>query len=272
MNLSINIKGILIDLSELKIMGIINATPDSFYKESRFQRFEEKIEEMVSNGVDIFDIGGYSTRPGAKDVDINEELKRVIPIIEIIRKKYPEIIISIDTFRASVAKEAIEAGAHIVNDVSGGDLDSDMFQTVAELQVPYILMHMRGNPLTMADKATYGNVTKEVIVELAGKINNLRKIGVKDIIIDPGFGFSKTIEQNFELLNNLELFQIFELPILVGLSRKSMIWKTLSANATAALNGTSVLNTKAAIKKANILRVHDVLEASELRKLLIIND
>jgi dihydropteroate synthase len=272
--MNLNINGYLYSLEEPKIMGILNATPDSFYKQSRLSNNDDlnaKVDQMAMAGVDIFDIGGYSTRPGAVDISIEEEICRVIPFIKIIVEKYPDTLISIDTFRSEVARESINAGAHIVNDISGGDLDDRMFETIVELNVPYILMHMRGNPQTMSKEIAYKNVTAEVIFELSQKVNKLRGLGVKDIIIDPGFGFAKTIEQNFELLENLELLNLFELPILVGLSRKSMIWKSLKGTAEDALNGTSILNTKAVLKGARILRVHDVLEASELKKLLIKN-
>ena len=270
--MNLNINGDLYDLELPKIMGILNATPDSFYKQSRLSTNEDlivRIDEMVLEGVDIFDIGGYSTRPGAQEISIDEEIRRVVPFIGIIREKYPEKIISIDTFRSEVARAAVNAGAHIINDVSGGNLDDRMFKTVAELNVPYILMHMRGNPQTMSKEIAYKNVTADVIFELSQKVNKLRGLGVKDIIIDPGFGFAKSIDQNFELLEHLELFQIFKLPILVGLSRKSMIWESLSSKAEDALNGTAVLNTKAILKNAKILRVHDIKEALELKKLLI---
>jgi dihydropteroate synthase len=272
--MNLNINGYLYSLEKPKIMGILNATPDSFYKQSRLSNNDDlnaKVDQMAMAGVDIFDIGGYSTRPGAVDISIEEEICRVIPFIKIIVEKYPDTLISIDTFRSEVARESINAGAHIVNDISGGDLDDRMFETIVELNVPYILMHMRGNPQTMSKEIAYKNVTAEVIFELSQKVNKLRGLGVKDIIIDPGFGFAKTIEQNFELLENLELLNLFELPILVGLSRKSMIWKSLKGTAEDALNGTSILNTKAVLKGARILRVHDVLEASELKKLLIKN-
>jgi dihydropteroate synthase len=268
---TLNISGKIYHLKEPMIMGILNATPDSFYSKSRLNSESERlaqIDKMVSEGADMLDVGGYSTRPGAIEVDEKEEIERILPVIKAISSKYPKIIISVDTFRANVAKRAVEAGAHIINDVSGGSLDDKMFKTVSELQVSYILMHMRGNPQTMSEKTNYVNVTKEVINDLAVKVSSLKKLGVKDVIVDPGFGFAKTAEQSFEMLNNLNHFQMLECPILVGLSRKSMIWKTLNITPEEALIGTVTLNSLALLKGANILRVHDVKPAIELRKLL----
>jgi len=271
---TLNISGKIFHLKEPIIMGILNATPDSFYSKSRLNSEKEinaHINKMVLEGVDILDVGGYSTRPGAAEISEKEEIERVLPVIEVICSKYPEVIISIDTFRSNVAKRAVEAGAHFINDVSGGSLDSNMFKIVAELQVPYVLMHMRGDPQTMTKKSNYANVTKEVIIDLALKINTIKELGVKDIIVDPGFGFAKTTEQSFELLRNLDLFQSLGFPILAGLSRKSMIWKTLNITPEEALNGTVILNTLALQKGAKILRVHDVKPAVEQRNLLIKN-
>ncbi|MCL4128144.1 UNVERIFIED_CONTAM: hypothetical protein GTU68_049949 [Idotea baltica] len=254
-------------------MGILNATPDSFYNESRVtiqNSLEKKVAMMIEEGVDILDVGGYSTRPGAANVKIEEEINRVVPIIEFIKTQWPEILISIDTFRGAVAKEAVRAGASIINDVSGGTLDKEMFGTVAQLGVPYILMHMRGTPETMNNFCSYKNVTIDVIKELQSKVLELNDLGVKDIIIDPGFGFAKTLEQNYQLLEDLEMFKVLELPILIGISRKSMISKYLEIPSESSLNGTSVLNTKALKNGVNILRVHDVKEAVEVRKLLSI--
>jgi dihydropteroate synthase len=265
-NKTLNAGGKLIDLAQPKVMGILNLTPDSFYDGKKFN--DEKailtqVEKMLGEGADFIDVGGYSTRPGAEEISVDEELRRVLPAIKSILKNFPEAIISIDTFRSQVAKEAMEVGAVMVNDVSGGGLDEKMFSTVASLQVPYILMHMRGNPQTMTQQTNYDNLIKEVIDYFHSKIFQLQNLGVKDIVIDPGFGFAKTAEQNFEILNKLDQLQILGKPILVGISRKSMIWKTLKTNAQEALNGTTALNTIALLKGASILRVHDVREAKE---------
>lgn len=267
----ININGKLIDFKMPRIMGILNITPDSFFEGSRFthetQPIVDTVGEMLENGATFIDIGGYSTRPNAADISENEELDRVLPVVEIINEHFPDAIISIDTFRAEVAKKTIQAGGHIINDIAGGNLDEAMFAIVAELNVPYILMHSRGNPQTMSKLNQYNNLTVDVISELQAKVSVLREKGVKDIIIDPGFGFAKNPKQNFELLRNFEAFQIFELPVLAGLSRKSMIWKTLQIDPKDALNGTTALNMVALQKGANILRVHDVKEAAETVKL-----
>jgi dihydropteroate synthase len=268
--MTINCRGNLIDLSSPKVMGIINVTPDSFYDGGK--TFSEKeilkqAEKMFSEGATFLDIGGYSTRPGADEISETEEIKRVAGAIESILKKFPETLISIDTFRSEVAKKAVEAGSAIVNDVSGGILDNEMYKIVAKLKVPYILMHMRGTPKTMTKLTDYKNVTVEVLKDLSEKIALARAEGINDIIADPGFGFAKTREQSFQLLNNLELFQNLKVPILAGLSRKSMIYKTLATSAENALNGTTSLNTIALLKGASILRVHDVKEAVECVKL-----
>ncbi len=259
------------DLSHPKIMGILNITPDSFYSGSRVVAeadMLEMTEKMLSEGADMLDIGGYSTRPGAGDITIEDEIKRTVKAIEVIISKFPEAIISIDTFRSQVAAAAINAGAGIVNDISGGTLDEDMFDTVASLRCPYILMHMRGTPQTMAKQTSYEDVALDVLNDLEKKVNNLRLKGVKDIIVDPGFGFAKTVEQNFKLLKNLKFFKTLQLPVLVGVSRKSFIYKTIHSTPESALNGTSVLHTLALTNGAQILRVHDIQEAVEVVNLV----
>jgi dihydropteroate synthase len=270
-NKTLNIKGRLIDLSTPLVMGIVNVTPDSFYDGGRYNSDKdllEKVSQMVTDGASIIDVGGYSTRPGAPDISSGEENERVIPAIRAIRKEFPMLLISIDSFRSEVARAAIGEGADLINDVSGGSLDVEMFKTVAALHVPYILMHMKGNPQNMTKQTDYKDLVKEVIDHLQKKIYSLHELGVKDVIVDPGFGFAKTREQNFELLNQLHLLQILEKPILTGLSRKSMIWKTLSVTPEEALNGTTVLHTIAVAKGATILRVHDVKEAVEVVTLM----
>ena len=270
MKKTLNIAGKLLDLSIPKVMGILNATPDSFYADSRVPFVEtayKKAELMLNEGAMFLDIGGYSTRPGADKVPESEEIERVLPIIEMITKNFPEAIISIDTFRSKVAREAVKAGAKLINDVSGGNIDPQMFETVAELNVPYIMMHSRGDEENLTNKTDYQNVTTEVILELQAKMAKLYQLGVKDIVIDPGFGFSKSMVQNYELLNNLEALAVLDVPILTGLSRKSMIWRYLDISANEALNGTTVLNTIAIQKGSSILRVHDVKAAIEIVKL-----
>lgn len=271
-HLSIKIKQNILAFDTPKVMGIINATPDSFYNNSRKIYVDDaliQVEQMLAEGADILDIGGYSSRPGAEHIKVQEELNRVLPIIEKIKEEYPQTIISIDTFRSEVAREAILKGADIVNDISGGTLDKKMYDIVYQLGVPYIMMHMRGNPQTMTELTDYPNgVTHEVIKYFSEKKAEFIQSGDNDLIIDPGFGFAKTLEQNYELLNNLELLQSLQLPILVGVSRKSMINKVLGITPQEALNGTSVINTIALSKKANILRVHDVKPAVECVKLL----
>ncbi|WP_271855488.1 dihydropteroate synthase [Patiriisocius marinus] len=263
---TINCKGTLIDLSSPTVMGIINVTPDSFYDGGQTTNIEDitsQASKMLLAGAQFLDIGGYSSRPNAKDISEAEELERVIPAIEAIVHKFPEAIISIDTFRSAVAKKAIDAGAAIINDISAGLLDSEMLQTVARLQVPYIMMHMKGTPQTMKELCSYDNITKEVIFYFSERVAEARKLGINDIIIDPGFGFAKTAQQSFELLNNLELLSALDVPILTGVSRKSMIYKTLNVSAKDALNGTSALHMVALEKGTSILRVHDVAEAAE---------
>ena len=268
---TLNCRGKLIDLSVPKVMGIINVTADSFYdggKTISEKEILKQAEKMLSDGATFLDIGGYSTRPGADEISETDEITRVVNATESILKIFPEALISVDTFRSEVAKNAVEAGAVIVNDVSGGNLDTKMYETVAKLNVPYVLMHMRGTPITMTKLTDYKNVTIDVIKDLSEKIALARAEGINDIIADPGFGFAKTREQSFQLLNNLELFKNLDIPILAGLSRKSMIYKTLDTSAENALNGTTALNTIALLKGASILRVHDVKEAVECVKLL----
>ncbi|MGB7785525.1 MAG: dihydropteroate synthase [Salinimicrobium sp.] len=267
----INCKGRLIDLDTPKVMGILNITPDSFYDGGRNTSAEEYLARtgaMLEEGATFIDVGAYSSRPGATDISEEEELNRLLPVVEVLVEKFPDIILSIDTFRSEVAKKAVEAGAAVINDISAGNLDPHMMQTVANLQVPYIMMHMRGNPKTMKDLNEYEDLAQDVVYYFSEKISRARELGINDIIVDPGFGFSKNIQQNFELLSKLELFQNLELPLLSGLSRKSLIYKTFNTTPDEALNGTTVLNTVSLMKGANILRVHDVKEAVECVKLL----
>ncbi len=264
---SMNCKGRQLNLDSPVIMGILNITPDSFFDGGKFTEetaIRTRVGEMVSQGATIIDIGAASSRPGAEIIAQEEELKRLIPAVELVANEFPEIFISVDTYRAGVAKEAILVGAHIINDISAGDLDPEMFKTVSELGVPYLMMHMQGTPLTMQKDPVYGNVVIEVMDYFAHKVKKLRTLGVNDIIVDPGFGFGKTVDHNFSLLAGLDQFSIFGCPILVGLSRKSMINKVLKISAKDALNGTTSLNTIALMKGAQILRVHDVKEAKEV--------
>ncbi len=263
---TLNCKGRLLIIDKPLVMGIINATPDSFYSGSRFEGVDEIIriaEKMLNDGADMLDIGGQSTRPGSEAVPADEETERVIPATEAIARKFPAAIISIDTYYSAVARAAIDAGASIVNDISAGCLDNKMIRTVADLKVPYVVMHMKGTPQIMQQNAVYENVTREVLDFFIAKTNELKQAGIVDMIIDPGFGFAKTTEQNFELLKNLPVFKMFDKPILLGLSRKSTIYKTLGNTAAEALNGTTVLNTIGLMNGASILRVHDVKEAKE---------
>jgi len=268
----INVAGKLLDLSIPKVMGVINITPDSFYEGSRATEEKEILKAaagIIEDGADIIDIGGYSSRPGAADVPPEEEKKRVLTAICLINKEFPEIIISIDTFRSEIAREAVsECGAHMINDISGGEADSNMFGVIQQLNVPYIIMHMQGMPENMQDNPVYSDVVADILVWFSSKIDRLQSAGVKDIIIDPGFGFGKTIRHNFEILHRLGDFSISGLPLLVGMSRKSMIWKTLGVSPEEALNGTTVLNTIALMKGADILRVHDVKEAVQVVRLM----
>lgn len=268
---TLNIKGRLIQLDTPRIMGILNVTPDSFYDGGNFNTQKailNQVEKMISEGADFIDVGGYSSRPGAKDLSVDEEIARVIPVVKAINKSLPDCLISVDTFRAEVAKQAIDVGAVMVNDISGGSLDDSMFEVIASNRVPYILMHMRGTPQSMTSHVDYDNIIKDIIDYFQIKIKQLRERGIIDVILDPGIGFAKTIDQNFELLRHLDHFQILDRPLLVGLSRKSLIWKTLETTPDNALNGTTVLNTTALLKGASILRVHDVKEAVEAVKLI----
>lgn len=261
-----NCKGNLIDLSSPKVMGILNITPDSFYdggKNDSDQVIIDKVQKMLSDGATFIDIGAYSSKPNAAFVSEEEELRRIIPIIEMLVKIFPEILISVDTFRSEVAKASIEAGAGIINDIAAGNLDDKMMETVAKYNVPYIMMHMKGDPKTMQSLTNYEDIIKEILFYFSEKVNEARSLGINDIIIDPGFGFAKTLEQNFEVMNKLELFQILDLPLLSGISRKSMIYKTLGTTPQESLNGTTFLNTVSLMKGAKILRVHDVKEAVE---------
>ncbi|MBQ0147399.1 MAG: dihydropteroate synthase [Flavobacteriaceae bacterium] len=268
--MTINCNGRLIDLSEPKIMGILNTTPNSFYDGGSSESMDiilKKVEKHIADGADILDIGGYSTKPGAEEVSEEDELMRTIPVVEALIKKYPELIISIDTFRGSVARAAINAGASIINDVSGFELDEEMLPTIAELKVPYILMHMKGTPQNMQNNPTYKDISLEVNEYFAKKIATLRSLGINDIILDPGFGFAKTLEHNYELFSKMEVLGYNEFPILVGISRKSMIHKFFGTTPQEALNGTTALNMVALQKGAKILRVHDVKEAKETLKI-----
>ena len=268
---TINCKGKLIDLSTPKVMGILNLTPDSFYDGGKLTcetTIVSQVEKMLTEGATFLDLGGYSSRPGAAFVSEEEEVKRILPVISLILKEFPEALLSIDTFRSNIAKQCIEAGAAMINDISGGSIDTEMLTTIAELQVPYSMMHMRGTPETMMQNTHYKELTKEILFYFSEKIAKAFTFGINDIIIDPGFGFSKTIDQNFELLSNLELFKSLDLPLLVGISRKSMIHKTLRISANEALNGTTALHSITLFKGASILRVHDVKEATECINLI----
>lgn len=262
---TLNCKGRLLVLEKPVAMGILNITPDSFYSGSRIDQKDvvEKAGQMITEGATIIDIGGQSTRPGSDRLTAQEELDRVLPAIKSIRQNYPGVFLSIDTYHATVAKETVAAGVDMVNDISAGDMDADMLSTMASLNVPFIAMHMQGTPDTMQDKPTYENVATEVVDYFIQKTTACKEAGINDLIIDPGFGFGKTITHNFQLLKQLEVLQIFHVPVLAGLSRKSTIWKTLHVTPEEALNGTTVLNTIALTKGAAILRVHDVKEAVE---------
>ena len=264
--MNINIRGRLFDLSKPKVMGILNVTPDSFYDggvHSEINNIENHVKKMVEDGMDILDIGGYSSKPGAKDISVDEEMSRVIPTLKHIKKIFPDLVISIDTFRSEVATTSLHEGADMINDISGGTLDENMMSVIAKNNCPYILMHMQGNPQSMQNNPRYENATLEIIQYLAQRIKIAHDNKIVDLIVDPGFGFGKTLKHNFEILNNLEKFNVLDVPILAGFSRKSMIYKTLKTSSDKALNGTSSLNTIALTKGAKILRVHDVKEAKE---------
>jgi len=267
----INCNGNLIDLNSPKVMGILNCTPDSFFDGGKYKNEIEilsQVEKMLSEGATFIDLGAYSSKPNAAFVSEAEETNRLLPIVDLLVKHFPDILLSIDTFRASVAEKAIQSGAVIINDISGGSLDQNMLPTVARLQVPYIMMHLKGTPQTMQNLTQYNNICKEMLYYFSEKVAQARQLGINDLIIDPGFGFAKTVEQNFEVLQKLELFNALNLPLLVGVSRKSMIYKTLDITPQESLNGTSILNTIALQKGAKILRVHDVKEAVQCIELV----
>lgn len=270
---TLNLRGKLYSLREPQIMGILNVTPDSFYAESRTpdeKHIAARVQQLMDDGADMIDIGGYSSRPGADDVSPEEEMNRLRRGLRVVRKFYPDVPVSVDTFRADVARMCVEEeGADIINDISGGMMDRQMFRTVARLGVPYILMHMQGTPDTMQQAPHYDNLRREVMLYFAERIDRLCQMGAKDIIVDPGFGFGKTLEHNYELFHHLDDFNLFNLPLLVGISRKSMIYKLLGGTPQTSLNGTTVLNTIALMKGAHILRVHDVKEAVEAKRIVM---
>lgn len=267
---TINVRGRLVSLDEPQVMGILNVTPDSFFATSRC-RSEEEVRQRVCmmrrEGATMVDIGAYSSRPGAEEVSVEEELRRLLPAVGIVREEWPDAIISVDTFRAEVARQAVEAGADIINDISGGEMDKDMFRTVAELHVPYILMHMQGTPQDMQKAPHYDNLMCEVFRSLGERVEELHEMGVADVIVDPGFGFGKTMAQNYEMMARLGEFRLLGCPILVGISRKSMVYRLLDTTPEESLNGTTALNTIALMNGASILRVHDVREAVEAIKI-----
>jgi dihydropteroate synthase len=268
-----NVRGRLIDLSEPKIMGILNLTPDSFYDgnlhNGSLSTAMKQVERMINEGADMIDIGGYSSRPGADDISAEEEARRVIGVISETSKRFPGVLISIDTFRSEVAQQALDVGAGIINDISGGDRDPGMRKIAVAQRVPYIIMHMRGTPQDMNQKARYEDVVKEVLTSLQKKVYEFAQAGLTDVAVDPGFGFAKNVDQNFSILNNLGVFRMTGKPVLAGISRKSMIWRTLETKPEDALNGTTALNMVALMKGASILRVHDVKEAKECVKLYL---
>ena len=267
---SINCNGKLIDLSTPKIMGILNITPDSFFDGGKYTNTAAiilQVDKMLKEGATFIDIGAYSSRPGAKHISEKEELERILPVVKLLIQEFPKILISVDTFRSTIAEQCIQNGACMVNDISAGNMDTTMFSTIAKLQVPYIIMHMQGTPQNMQTNPTYENVVKDVLYYFSKKINKLQNLGVNDIITDVGFGFGKTVEQNYELLKHLDLFKNLNTPMLAGLSRKSMLFKPLEITKDNALNATTSANTIALLKGANILRVHDVKEAFEAVKI-----
>lgn len=269
MEISFNLKGRLFTADRPLVMGIVNVTPDSFFAASRVDGdgLLSRVAVMIDEGADILDIGGYSTRPGAAEVSADEELARLLPAVNRVREAYPDAIISVDTFRADVARKCVEAGADIINDIGGGDLDPDMFATVADLKVPYVLMHMRGTPADMQSRTDYDYVAADVLRDLAFKTDRLHQMGVCDVVVDPGFGFAKNVDQNFRLLASLKAFRSLGCAVLAGLSRKTMVWKELGITPDEALNGTTAVNMVALLNGADILRVHDVKEAVQTVRL-----
>ena len=269
--MTINCKGTLIDLKKPKVMGVLNITPDSFYDGGKYKdevSILKQAEKLIDEGATFVDLGAYSSRPGATDISEEEELRRILPVIDLLIKTFPDIYLSIDTFRSEVASHSLENGAAMINDISAGNLDPNMMQTISKFKVPYVMMHMKGNPQNMAQQTNYNKLLEDVLFYFSEKVALAKSLGINDIILDPGFGFAKNALQNFSLLHHLNLFKTFGLPILVGLSRKSMIYKTLGLDASRSLNGTTALNTYALTKGANILRVHDVKEAVECIELL----
>ncbi|MGB5459581.1 MAG: dihydropteroate synthase [Eudoraea sp.] len=269
--MTINCKGTLIDLKKPKVMGVLNITPDSFYDGGKYKdevSILKQVEKLLDAGAIFVDVGAYSSKPGATNISEEEELKRILPVVNLMITNFPDIFLSIDTFRSIVARRCLENGAAMINDISAGNMDDKMMQTISEFKVPYVMMHMKGNPQNMSQQSNYSNLLEEILYYFSEKVAVAKSYGINDIILDPGFGFAKNTFQNFSLLQHLNLFKTFELPILVGLSRKSMIYKTLGTNPDQALNGTTALNTYALTKGANILRVHDVKEAVECIELL----
>ena len=269
--MTINCKGTLIDLKKPKVMGVLNITPDSFYDGGKYKdevSILKQVEKLLDAGATFVDVGAYSSKPGATNISEEEELKRILPVVNLLITNFPDIFLSIDTFRSIVARRCLENGAAMINDISAGNMDDKMMQTISEFKVPYVMMHMKGNPQNMSQQSNYSNLLEEILYYFSEKVAVAKSYGINDIILDPGFGFAKNTFQNFSLLQHLNLFKTFELPILVGLSRKSMIYKTLGTNPDQALNGTTALNTYALTKGANILRVHDVKEAVECIELL----
>jgi len=268
--MTLNCRGTLVDLTTPKVMAIVNATPDSFFEQSRVKsidQFKKKIDQMITEGADIIDIGAYSSRPNAEHISEEQELNRLLPLIDFIRTYFPDVLVSVDTYRAEVAKEVLERGVHMINDISGGQLDEQLLRVVARYRVPYILMHMRGTPQTMMKNTTYDHLSSDLIHYFTTNISKAKQAGIIDIIIDPGFGFSKTLEQNYELLNQVEQLNALDTPMLIGVSRKSMIYKALDITPNEALNGTTALHMIALSKGAQLLRVHDVKPAVECIKL-----